>query len=571
MHPHKTIGVLLGLLAALVQPVALAQNAGPAFLLPSVSSSLGEPLQARLPLTGLAAGDGPFYSATLAASSAYQAQQMRRYQVVESIALQITTNGSGAQVLQLNSDSPMYEPSVRMLVELTGPRSTRILPLELLLPVAGDPGRSQRQILVYPNDTLWRVANRTREPEVSNNQQMLAMQRLNADAFLFDNINGLKEWSMLMLPTYAQAMELPRQEAAQVVAQQNARWQSVQRRGSGRQQSQSSTGVQPIQSDRSSASLRQSPSQTLGQVRITAVEEPNRPDPESAKPALMPSEALAVQPPETPWSGEPTFTESLTDAPESDGSVASAAAETDDLPEEMAAWSSGQPIQPAEPEILPPAQISNETAAPQGTTAEVHGVPGINKSEAPSNGEDPFDLAQLEAQIRGEEAGFDSRLLKNLMSPRGIGLLAGIVFIALLVMLLLRRRSVEQEQALNRALPDEEPLIGHEVSGQSDDASDDEAPDDEAPDDDGIDSGSDTEAAEFVAEADAEAEPEPEPEAEPEPEDVYITRLKLAEAYLEMGDVDGATEMLEEVMADGNPEQQEVARRIMERVAGNDD
>ena len=565
MHPHKTIGVLLGLLAALVQPVALAQNAGPAFLLPSVSSGLGEPLQARLPLTGLAAGDGPFYSATLAPSSAYQTQQIRRYQVVESIALQITTNGSGAQVLQLNTDSPMYEPSVRMLVELTGPRSTSILPLELLLPVAGDPGRSQRQILVYPNDTLWRVANRTREPEVSNNQQMLAMQRLNADAFLFDNINGLKEWSMLMLPTYAQAMELPRQEAAQVVAQQNARWQSVQRRGSGRQQSQSSTGVQPSQSDRSSASLRQSlsqsPSQTLGQVRITAVEEPNRPDPKLAEPALMPPEALAVQPPQTPWSGEPTFTESLTDEPESDGSVAAAAAETDDLPDEMAPWSSGQPIQPEEPESLPPAQRSNETAAPQGTTP---GVPGVNESEPGSSGEDPFDLAQLEAQIRGEEAGFDSRLLKNLMSPRGIGLLAGIVFIALLVMLLLRRRSVEQEQALNRALPDEEPLIGHEVSGQSDDASDDEAPADGA-----TDGGSDTQAAEFVPEADAEADVEPEPEAEPE--DVYITRLKLAEAYLEMGDVDGATEMLEEVMSDGNPEQQEVARRIMERVADNDD
>ncbi len=562
MHPHKTIGLLLGLLAALVQPVALAQNAGPAFLLPSVSSSLGEPLQARLPLTGLAALDGPFYSATLATSSAYQAQQMRRYQVVESIALQVTTNGSGAQVLQLNTDSPMYEPSVRMLVELTGPRSTRILPLELLLPVAGDPGRSQRQILVYPNDTLWRVANRTREAEVSNNQQMLAMQRLNADAFLFDNINGLKEWSMLMLPTYAQAMELPRQEAAQVVAQQNARWQSARRQASGRQQNPSSTGLLPSQTDRSSASPSQSSSQglsqPLGQVRITAVEEPNRSDPESAEPAVMSPEALAVQLPQTPWSGEPTFTESLTDAPESDGFVASAAPETDDLPDELAPWNSGQPMLPADSVSLPPAQISNESAAAQGTTA---GMPGANESEARSNGEDPFDLAQLEAQIRDQEAGFDSRFIQNLMSPRGIGMLAGIVFIALLVMLLLRRRSVEQEQALNRALPDEEPLIGHEVSGQSDDASDDEAQDDEAPADDGIDRWSDTQAAEFVAEADA----------EPDPEDVYTTRLKLAEAYLEMGDVDGATEMLEEVLADGNPEQQEVARRIMERVADNDD
>jgi pilus assembly protein FimV len=54
-------------------------------------------------------------------------------------------------------------------------------------------------------------------------------------------------------------------------------------------------------------------------------------------------------------------------------------------------------------------------------------------------------------------------------------------------------------------------------------------------------------------------------------EDVYTTRLKLAEAYLEMGDTDGATEMLEEVMADGNLEQQEVARRIMERVDNGDE
>jgi FimV-like protein len=38
-----------------------------------------------------------------------------------------------------------------------------------------------------------------------------------------------------------------------------------------------------------------------------------------------------------------------------------------------------------------------------------------------------------------------------------------------------------------------------------------------------------------------------------------------------MGDTDGATEMLEEVMADGNLEQQEVARRIMERVDNGDE
>ena len=40
----------------------------------------------------------------------------------------------------------------------------------------------------------------------------------------------------------------------------------------------------------------------------------------------------------------------------------------------------------------------------------------------------------------------------------------------------------------------------------------------------------------------------------------------MAEAYLEMGDEDGAEGMLEEVIADGSPEQQALARRILARL-----
>ena len=49
-------------------------------------------------------------------------------------------------------------------------------------------------------------------------------------------------------------------------------------------------------------------------------------------------------------------------------------------------------------------------------------------------------------------------------------------------------------------------------------------------------------------------------------EDVYTTRLKLAEAFIEMGDKEGAHGMLEEVIADGSPDQQAVARRILDRL-----
>ena len=54
-------------------------------------------------------------------------------------------------------------------------------------------------------------------------------------------------------------------------------------------------------------------------------------------------------------------------------------------------------------------------------------------------------------------------------------------------------------------------------------------------------------------------------------QDVFTTRLKLAEAYIEMGDEHGARDMLQEVIADGSAEQQDVARRIMARLDGGDD
>jgi pilus assembly protein FimV len=60
-------------------------------------------------------------------------------------------------------------------------------------------------------------------------------------------------------------------------------------------------------------------------------------------------------------------------------------------------------------------------------------------------------------------------------------------------------------------------------------------------------------------------------EAEKTQEDVFTTRLKLAEAYLEMGDRDGAVDMLQEVIADGSSDQQDIARRIMDRIENGDD
>jgi pilus assembly protein FimV len=48
--------------------------------------------------------------------------------------------------------------------------------------------------------------------------------------------------------------------------------------------------------------------------------------------------------------------------------------------------------------------------------------------------------------------------------------------------------------------------------------------------------------------------------------DECATKLDLAEAFLEMGDQDGAREILDEVLAEGNDDQQEKARSLMESI-----
>ncbi|MEI2422635.1 FimV/HubP family polar landmark protein, partial [Arthrospira platensis SPKY2] len=44
------------------------------------------------------------------------------------------------------------------------------------------------------------------------------------------------------------------------------------------------------------------------------------------------------------------------------------------------------------------------------------------------------------------------------------------------------------------------------------------------------------------------------------------TKLDLARAYDEMGDKDGARELIEEVLKEGSPSQREAAQRLLDRL-----
>ncbi|WP_444930296.1 FimV/HubP family polar landmark protein [Microbulbifer sp. SSSA002] len=78
---------------------------------------------------------------------------------------------------------------------------------------------------VTSSDTLWEIAlqNRT-DREFSVQQTMLAIQRLNPEAFINENINLLKKGAVLRLPSREELRSLTMTEAISEVAQQNDSW-----------------------------------------------------------------------------------------------------------------------------------------------------------------------------------------------------------------------------------------------------------------------------------------------------------------------------------------------------------
>ena len=75
-------------------------------------------------------------------------------------------------------------------------------------------------------DTLWGIALETRPQGSSVHQTMLAIQDLNPDAFIGNNINTLKADQTLRLPTADEAAVRSRAEAIAEVGNQNTAWQN---------------------------------------------------------------------------------------------------------------------------------------------------------------------------------------------------------------------------------------------------------------------------------------------------------------------------------------------------------
>ncbi|VVP66998.1 hypothetical protein PS910_00120 [Pseudomonas fluorescens] len=147
----------------------------------------------------------------------------------------ITPNGKS--MLRVTSSQPLPAPVVKFLVQVLWPQGRLVRDYSMLLDQAQAQG-SQAQAGVAPavsyttkpRDTLWQIAARNTQG-ASVQQTMIAIQALNPDAFINNNINLLKAGQVLRMPDQQQAQSTPQGEAVRDVAEQYAAWREGRRLG----------------------------------------------------------------------------------------------------------------------------------------------------------------------------------------------------------------------------------------------------------------------------------------------------------------------------------------------------
>jgi len=237
------LGVLIGL-SSQASAVGLGDIA--------LESYVNEPLQANIVLLDTGSLAEPEIRVALASSEDFERLGVERLFSLGDLSFNTELDGRGGGTISIESSEPILEPYLNFLVELRWPSGRLLREYTVLidLPPARPPGdlaamasdsavvssvpdapetsfsstsNSDTQYRVKTDDTLWEIAAAVKPSELSVEQMMLAIQAANPNAFLRNNINGLKAGYLLSFPVDVVSGQSER-EARQAVADQWRVW-----------------------------------------------------------------------------------------------------------------------------------------------------------------------------------------------------------------------------------------------------------------------------------------------------------------------------------------------------------
>jgi pilus assembly protein FimV len=234
-----------------------------------LESGLNQPFEARIELLSATADELSSLNIGLADTEAFQRAGVERLYVLNNLRFELQETETGPDYIRVYSDEPIREPYLNFLVEAAWSNGRLLREFTVLLdPPLYDP-TARRTAVVEPEaaaaepvtepatteapglltdgpgaatgaaaftageygptaatDTLWSIASSTRpDDSISVQQMMIAILRANPDAFLDNNINGLKRGQVLRIPARDEVAALSLAEAVAEAGAQNAAWQ----------------------------------------------------------------------------------------------------------------------------------------------------------------------------------------------------------------------------------------------------------------------------------------------------------------------------------------------------------
>lgn len=270
---RNKLAVAIAALGALQANVAGALGLGEF----SLNSALNQPLSASIKLLNTSDLDGSQVRIALASSGDFQDAGVSRDYFLTNFKFTVEMDGQGGGVIKVSTREPVIEPYLDFLIEARWPNGRMLREYTVLLdlpvfsesagapvvsassasqpaaveqavpepvrsvtavastrsvassPVAKTPSTLQpgEQYRVSNEDTLWEIASKSRpSTNVTVQQTMLGIQRNNPSAFVNGNINRLKAGSVLRLPTMAEVTGISERDAVGEVASQNRAWRT---------------------------------------------------------------------------------------------------------------------------------------------------------------------------------------------------------------------------------------------------------------------------------------------------------------------------------------------------------
>ncbi|WP_238738827.1 FimV/HubP family polar landmark protein [Pseudomonas putida] len=463
---------------------------------------------------------------------------------LEDLTFTPVINPNGKSVLRVTSSQPLPGPVVKFLVQVMWPQGRLLRDYSVLLdqakaqgdkPAAGNVTPAMTGASNYTTqrrDTLWQIAARNAQGG-SIQQTMIAIQALNPDAFIGNNINQLKVGQVLRLPDQQQIQSIAQGEANREVAEQYAAWREGRR-----------LGPRARQLDATRRGAAEAAPSRIAQGDNLRLVSPGKQAGAGQAKALNDELAMAQESLDT----------SRRDNEELKSRMADLQSQLDKL-QRLIELKNNQL-----------ARLEGQGADASAAAAATPEQPVVDPAPAAADTA-PKPVPDAQPASASQPKGTLDSVLGN---PWLLGVIAGssILVLALLLWLLARKRKAQQEAEkhlrMARAL-EEEQGAGFDSDTESFDGVEAREP--------GVTlspavvaaSAAAAVAAEKVAEPVAEAEPEPEPQADP-----HAALLAQVDQCLAEGRLNRATELLEPAVA-AAPERDDLRLKLMDVYARQGD